>query len=63
MNSWGMTHKNKGMDFKALVEAIRQVDERLAAQAGKAINISLTLRNWMIGSSSKPRAGKTWTSR
>ena len=44
-----MAGKHKGMDFKTLVEAIRQVDERLAAQAGKAVNISLTLRNWMIG--------------
>ena len=36
-------------DFKALVTAIRQVDEHLSVQAGKAINICLTLRNWLIG--------------
>jgi len=37
------------MTFELLVAAIRQVDEHLAAQAGKAVNISLTLRNWLIG--------------
>lgn len=44
-----MESKNKTLDFSRLVAAIRQVNEHLAAQAGKAINISLTLRNWMIG--------------
>lgn len=37
------------LDFDALVKAIRQVHDQLAAQAGKAVNISLTLRNWLIG--------------
>ena len=32
-----------------LVSAIREVHESLATQAGKAVNISLTLRNWLIG--------------
>jgi len=36
-------------DFRALVGAIRQVNDNLTAQAGRAANISLTLRNWMIG--------------
>ena len=36
-------------DFAALVDAIRQVDGNLVAQAGRAVNISLTLRNWLIG--------------
>jgi len=36
-------------DFGALVSIIRETDEYLAARAGKAINISLTLRNWLIG--------------
>jgi len=35
--------------FGSLVAAIRQVHEHCAAQAGKAVNISLTLRNWAIG--------------
>jgi len=44
-----MEGKNKALNFSQLVAAIRQVHEHLAAQAGKAVNISLTLRNWMIG--------------
>ena len=35
--------------FETLVGSIRQVHEELAAQAGRAVNISLTLRNWLIG--------------
>lgn len=35
--------------FTRLVESIRAAHRELAAQAGKAINISLTLRNWLIG--------------
>jgi hypothetical protein len=42
--------KNKHeWDFKKLVGVIRQAHEELAAQAGRAVNISLTLRNWLIG--------------
>ncbi len=37
------------MNFHALVSAIREAHEHLAARAGKAINVSLTLRNWIIG--------------
>jgi len=37
------------VEFGSLVAAIRQVDEHCAVQAGKAVNISLTLRNWAIG--------------
>ncbi|MEW6380495.1 MAG: PDDEXK nuclease domain-containing protein [bacterium] len=37
------------MDFGALVKAIQDVHEQCAAQAGKAVNISLTMRNWAIG--------------
>lgn len=36
-------------DFGALVSAIQLADEYLAVQAGKAVNVSLTLRNWLIG--------------
>jgi len=36
-------------DFSALVDAIRQADAALAAQASRAVNVSLTLRNWFIG--------------
>lgn len=37
------------LNFAGLVEAIRQVHKHCASQAGKAINVSLTLRNWVIG--------------
>lgn len=37
------------MDFENLVEGIKKVHEHLTAQAGRAVNISLTLRNWLIG--------------
>ena len=41
--------KRQTLEFGTLVAAIRQVHDHLAAQASKAVNISLTLRNWMIG--------------
>ncbi len=44
-----MAGKQKIMDFVALVDAIRQTHEHLAVQAGRAVNFSLTLRNWLIG--------------
>jgi predicted nuclease of restriction endonuclease-like (RecB) superfamily len=37
------------MDFTALVDAIRQAHAQCAAQANRAVNVSLTLRNWVIG--------------
>lgn len=38
------------LDFNALVDAIANINEGLASRASKAVNISLTLRNWLIGS-------------
>jgi predicted nuclease of restriction endonuclease-like (RecB) superfamily len=35
--------------FPRLIDSIRTAHHELAAQAGKAVNISLTLRNWLIG--------------
>ena len=37
------------LDFNALVEAIRRVDEHSAGIAKRAVNVSLTLRNWVFG--------------
>lgn len=37
------------MDFAALVSSIRQVHEQCAAQANRAVNTALTIRNWLIG--------------
>lgn len=38
-----------GMDFPALVSAIREAHEQCAAQAKRAVNVALTMRNWLIG--------------
>jgi predicted nuclease of restriction endonuclease-like (RecB) superfamily len=37
------------LTFDHLVDSIRQVHKQLASQAGRAVNISVTLRNWVIG--------------
>lgn len=37
------------LDFGFLVNAIRQVHEHCLIHAGKAVNITVTLRNWAIG--------------
>jgi len=37
------------LTFQALTGSIRQIHEELTAQANRSVNISLTLRNWMIG--------------
>jgi len=37
------------MDFKELVKIIAGIHDQLAARAKKAVNVSLTIRNWLIG--------------
>ncbi|RLD99787.1 MAG: hypothetical protein DRI92_01605 [Aquificota bacterium] len=37
------------LTFEKLAGAIQHVHEHFSAQASKAVNISLTLRNWFIG--------------
>ena len=37
------------LNFTALVDAIRQAHAHCAAAANRAVNTSLTLRNWIIG--------------
>ncbi|VVB89237.1 Uncharacterised protein [uncultured archaeon] len=39
----------KHNDFEALVQTIARIHDELAKQATRAVNTSLTLRNWMIG--------------
>lgn len=41
--------KSVGLDFPALVDAIRQIHQQSAVTASQAVNTSLTLRNWVIG--------------
>jgi hypothetical protein len=36
-------------DPRGSARSIRGIDAELAAQAGRAVNVSLTLRNWLIG--------------
>jgi predicted nuclease of restriction endonuclease-like (RecB) superfamily len=40
---------NNELTFDHLVDSIRQIHKQLASQAGRAVNVSLTLRNWMFG--------------
>jgi predicted nuclease of restriction endonuclease-like (RecB) superfamily len=44
-----MRNESDSFNFSSLVSAIRKTHEYMAAQAGRAVNISLTLRNWTIG--------------
>jgi len=44
-----MTDNQESLNFSTLVTSIQRVNEKMAAQAGRAINVSLTLRNWVIG--------------
>ncbi len=37
------------MNFEQLVNQIRAIHDQLAAQTSKAVNLGLTLRNWIIG--------------
>ena len=37
------------VDFSALVGSIKKVHERCAAQAGRAVNLAVTVRNWAAG--------------
>lgn len=37
------------LTFEKLVGTIQKVHEHFTAQASKAVNISLTLRNWVVG--------------
>ena len=45
-----MNANENTLSFTELVGSIRHVHEELSAQAGRAVNLSLTLRNWLIGS-------------
>ena len=44
-----MTTPNKKLTFTGLVDSIKEADLQLAKQASKAVNVSLTMRNWLIG--------------
>ncbi len=44
-----MNANRRELNFQTLVGAIQQLHSKLAAQASRAVNVSLTLRNWLIG--------------
>ena len=37
------------MNYVSLVEAVSQAHEQTQLQATQAVNLALTLRNWLIG--------------
>ena len=37
------------LTFEQLISSIQETDRYFAGQASRAVNVSLTLRNWMIG--------------
>ena len=41
--------KQESFNLGALVSAIKQVHEQCVSQASKTVNLSLTMRNWIIG--------------
>jgi hypothetical protein len=44
-----LTVKQTKLTFEQLVSAIRQADQYFSSQANRAVNVSLTLRNWIFG--------------
>ena len=44
-----MASRQPVFDFAGLVKSIQEADVQLAAHAIRAVNIGLTLRNWVIG--------------
>ncbi len=44
-----MAPEHASLDFDALVQAFEQTSAHIAAQTSKAINVGLTLRNWLFG--------------
>ena len=45
----GSVQVSEPFDFGTLVGAIREVHAFCAVRAGRAVNVSLTMRNWLIG--------------
>jgi len=49
MNDIDKDQTENQLDFSLLVDVIQQVNREFTSQASRAVNISLTLRNWCIG--------------
>lgn len=48
-NGLSTTRNPERTDFEILVEAICSVNQQLCVHAVRAVNMSLTLRNWLFG--------------
>lgn len=44
-----MASESMDFDFDALVRAIQHLDDHFSTNASRAVNVSLTLRNWLAG--------------
>ena len=49
MNKKNLQTENNRTDYGALVKAISQAHEQTQLQAAQAVNVALTLRNWLVG--------------
>jgi hypothetical protein len=49
MNSKHLKNESDEMNYGSLVEAISVAHEQTQRQAVNAVNIALTLRNWLVG--------------
>lgn len=49
MKSKQLVVKENQLTFKQLISSIQETDRYFAGQASRAVNVSLTLRNWVIG--------------
>ncbi len=49
METKSLTNKNDEMNYDSLVKAISQTHEKTQLQATQAVNLALTLRNWLVG--------------
>jgi len=49
LNQKSLPPQNTRTDFSQLAESIRAIDVQLKSNVAKAVNLSLTLRNWLIG--------------
>ena len=49
METKNLTSKNDEMNYDSLVKAISHAHEQTQLQATQAVNLALTLRNWLIG--------------
>ena len=47
--AYEFSKQKKSMNFEPLVGRINLIQEALQAQSAHAVNLSLTVRNWLVG--------------